>query len=307
MSLPTAKVITDSISPDGIRLTTLQTKHHRFIHSEFMTHRALSRNASSSRAIPVAKMLDWVTEDPAMPIYWGSNKPGMQAGAELTDDDLVIVKHHWLRQRDLAVIHVRRMVELGLHKQIANRLLEPWSWINVVVTATDWANFFALRRHKDAQPEMKALADAMFEAMEESKPRPLLPGDWHLPYVEGPDMSAIDDHIGGVALFGKSEEKWLAAPRDTAIRISVARCARVSYLTHEGKPSTVEEDLALYDRLVGSHPMHASPAEHQAMPDVMYVDEVTTALKWRRPGWHGNLRGWIQYRKTLAGENITRA
>ena len=292
MSLPTAKVITDSISPDGIRLTTLQLRYPRFIHSEFMTHRVFSRNASSSRAIPVAHMIEELKRDPAMPVFWGSNKPGMQAGAELDGEDRQDVVARWLLARDSMIAAAQRMMEFGLHKQLANRILEPWAHINVVVTATEWSNFFALRCHEAGQPEIRVLAATMLDAMADSVPRSLLPGDWHLPYVT--DEERCD------AYHGPSQ----APEMNKLIRISVARCARVSYLTHEGKPSTVEEDLALYDRLVGSHPMHASPAEHQATPDRIMG---TPGAGWNNPHLHGNLHGWIQYRKTLAGENITRA
>lgn len=225
----TAQIIADSISPHGIRLTTMQLRYPRFIHAEFMTHRAFSRNASSSRAIPVEKLIADIQRDTAMPEYWGSNKPGMQAGAELTGDDLEFVKAHWLNARDDAIHYAKKLHSRGAHKQIVNRLLEPFSHINVVVTATDYANFYALRRHADAQPEIKVLADAMFEAQEASVPVELVPGAWHLPYVK---TGADDEGCETI---------------DTLIKLSVARCcARTSYFTHEGKPPNIEDDLRLY-------------------------------------------------------------
>lgn len=276
-----AKIIADSVSEMGIRLTTMQLRYPRFIHAEFMTHRVFSRNASSSRAIPVARMIEDLRRDPAMPVFWGSNKPGMQAGAELSDAELLDAKEVWLLAMGEAIEKAEELMAIGLHKQIANRILEPWAHINVVVTATDWENFYTLRRHKDAQPEIKALADAIWVAQQESEPRSRAPGFWHLPYVRA-DEFEID--------------------LDTQIKMSVARCARVSYLTHEGKPSTLEEDLMLYDRLVGAQPLHASPAEHQATPDD--IGAGYTGEDWQHPEQHGNLRGWRQHRKMLEGEFI---
>lgn len=269
----TAQVICDSTSPAGTRITTLQLRYPKFIHGEFMTHRAFSRNASSSRAIPVKRMIEDIQRDPAMPVFWGSNKPGMQAGEEVFDKETV--RDLWLISRDEAISHVEELVDFGLHKQIANRILEPWCHINVVVTATDWSNFFALRRHKNAQPEMRVLADRIWEAMQVSVPTVVGTGSWHLPYI--------------------TEEDFSLRKGDDLIVMSVARCARVSYMTHEMKKPTFSEDRKLYDRLVNAFPMHASPAEHQATPDDR---EIT-------PSFWGNFHHWRQYRKTLLGESIS--
>lgn len=284
----TAKVIADSIGPAGIRLTTLQLRYPKFIHGEFMTHRVFSRNASSSRAIPVERLIQDVIDDPAMPVYWGSNRPGMQAGEEVKE--LYWVKEEWLNARDGAVQCARELSSLGLHKQIVNRIIEPWCHINVVVTATEWANFFALRRHKDAQPEMKALADTMFDAQQASTPIRLKIGEWHLPYVTETDVEPLADSF--------EPDDW-----KTLVKLSVARCARVSYLTHEGKSPNPEEDLKLYERLIGSTPLHASPAEHQATPDQRnnFGNELGP---WYHQNLWGNFVGWCQYRKTLPDESV---
>ena len=318
----TAQIIADSISPEGIRLTTMQLRYPRFIHAEFMTHRVFSRNASSSRAIPVAKMIEDLRRDPAMPVYWGSNKPGMQAGEEIPETENYngitlrprkMAQSEWLAAMEEAIEAVEALLELNLHKQIANRILEPWAHINVVVTATDWANFFALRAHPDAQPEIKALALEMLNAMAGSQPIHLKPGEWHLPYISAQDWSAARSHL---MTKNPNEEPTYDNLRDTLLPVSVARCARVSYLTHDGRQTSIEEDIALYDRLVGSHPLHASPAEHQATPDTQsHYDRTEVAeggkeylidsgKDWDNPELHGNFRGWIQYRKTLAGENV---
>lgn len=271
----TTIVLADSISPDGIRLTTMQLRYPKFIHGEFMTHRVFSRNASSSRAIPIQRLIQDVVDDPAMPVSWGRNQKGMQAGEELPG-----VEWEWLDACNSAVQKARHLASLGLHKQIVNRIIEPFCHINVVVSATEWANFYALRRHADADPTMQALANAMWDAQQASVPVVLEPGEWHLPYF--PDVHG----------------KACTPPHDDAIKVSVARCARVSYFTHEGKHTDIHEDLALYERLVGSQPLHASPAEHQATPDTI------GATEWLHREQHGNFLGWRQFRKMLPQECV---
>lgn len=311
-----AEIIADSISQQDIRLITYKLRYPRFIHAELMTHRVFSRNASSSRAIPVQRMIEDLRRDPAMPVFWGSNKPGMQAGEELTGDELAFAKAHWQSAMNYAIQHAETLMSFGLHKQIANRILEPWGHINVVVSATDYENFFTLRRHKDAQPEIKYLADLMYEARENSTPRLLLPGQWHLPFITKEDWSAA--RIRAKQNRITRDEPMYDELVKPLIKVSAARCARTSYLTHDGKQTTVEEDLALHDKLVVAQPLHASPAEHQATPDTKQeegscehihftdsCDELDMPCElWNNPHLHGNLRGWIQYRKTLPGEYI---
>ena len=257
-------------------------------------------------------MIQDVLDDPAMPVFWGKNQKGMQAVEELTVSERNAAINAWILARDEAVYAARAMAKSGLHKQIVNRIIEPWCHINVVVTATEWANFFALRRHKDAQPEMRALADAMWAAREASTPALLHLGQWHLPYVstiKEIDLlpSAPKDYpIASGDRY--REDSWF---RNLLIKLSVARCARVSYLTHEGKPPNVVEDLALHDRLLGSIPLHASPAEHQATPDtgtrlLKHPDgHASLRYGWEKPKLHGNFVGWRQRRKMLANENVT--
>lgn len=276
-----ASIILDSISPDGHRLTSMALRYPKMIHGELMTHRVLSRNASSSRAIKTEVLLREVRdpEKRAMPVYYGKNKPGMQATEEMDDKERAKVE---VILEDLAHYTADKVSELnsiGLHKQSANRYLEPFSHINVLVSATEYMNFFGLRLDKAAQPEMRALAEAMWSAYMNSTPQLLAAGMWHLPYLDEEDAAKI----------GLQER----------IMISVARCARVSYKSFEtGKRSTAEEDLLLYQRLVGAQPIHASAAEHQATPDI------EIAGCWQRPELHGNFQGWCQYRKTLEGENL---
>lgn len=300
-----AKIIADSQSPAGVRLTTFQLRYPRMIHSEFMTHRVFSRNASSSRAVPVKRLIEDIRRDPAMPIYWGKNQPGMSAREECTAPVLLnrlnyTAKEAWLEAMESAIDFAEAFNKAGYHKQIVNRLLEPFSHINVVVTATEWDNFYALRRHEDAQPEIKVLADAMWDAQQASTPHLLALGQWHLPYVTEADYDTLNT----------APDETLQTDSDISqvIKLSVARCARVSYLTHDGKAPNVSDDLKLYDRLVGSVPLHASPCEHQATPDrwdVFLFMPGGSFSRWDDPASHGNLRGWKQYRKTLPNESVT--
>jgi len=266
------KMVADSISPNGRRISTMQLTYPRFIHSEFMTHRMFSRNASSSRAIPVSKMLSNVWNDPATPVHWGTNMPGMQAKEELRPFRRLAARVLWkVAGRTMCAV-AWCMSKIGLHKQVANRLLEPWQHIHVVVTATEWGNFFALRCHPDAQPEFQELALLMHRVWSMSVPRKLKYGDWHLPYVT----------------FAERAQHSISE----AIRVSAARCCRVSYMNHDGKKTTLDQDLGLYSKLVTADPPHMSPVEHQATPspeDRFYFNLM---------GWQSN-RWWIEAAATF--------
>jgi len=256
------KIIEDSINPhNDVRLTTMQLKYWRGFHSEFMTHRVFSRNASSSRAIPIKTFLKQVWNNPAMPIHWGANQPGMKARTELTGFKKWFAEFMWkfTGKAVCTFVWIANKVS-NPHKQTFNRLLEPWQYISVIVTATEWDNFFELRNHEDAQPEIKELAEKMYEAMQSSVP---LVREQHLPYV--------------------SEIERIEHSYEVCCKLSAARCARVSYLTHDGKAPDFNRDVKLHDDLVGGRPIHASPTEHQA-----------TAKKADK--FYKNFRGWKQYR-----------
>lgn len=265
----TAKIIAHSKSPEDKEIISLQLHYPKFIHGEFMTHRVFSRNASSSRAIPFDKLVDDIEYNMAMPVYWGSNKPGMQAGEEIVHIDMA--KSNWTSAFGAAKHYAWQLHELGVHKQIVNRLLEPFYNINVLVTSTEWDNFFELRDHPDAQPEIRDLAWKMRAVIKASTSKELDYGEWHLPYIQC------------------AEKGCPTFTQEMLIKMSVARCARVSYLTHEGKDPDYKKDLELYDRLVGSKPIHASPAEHQATP----------CSERLQGDLQGNFKQWVQYRKML--------
>lgn len=287
MQKTSAEIITDSISQQGIRLTTVRVVFPRMILPEFNTHRVFSRNFRSSRAVPVAKLIDEVLEAPYEPYIWLRNRPGMQGGDAMSEAEIERARTRWRNAAREAAYSAMDLAELGVHKQWANRGLEPYLYAHGVVTSTDWDNFFELRDHKDAQPEIQALAKAIKAAFEGSEPQPLEPGQWHLPFVT--------DY----------ERDWLDL--ETQKKISVARCARTSYLTHEGTTPFVHKDLQLYQDLVGARPLHASPAEHQATPDGHYEPDLPGDDGWEAPHLHGNLRGWNQNRKFIERDIFSEA
>jgi hypothetical protein len=265
-----ARILQDSLNPVGDRLTTWELSYPRFVHAELMTHRMFSRNSASSRAIPIEKLIQRVIDDPVLPVWWGKNQPGMQAVGELQGLSLRQAKCHWLIARDQAVLRAQTLKRWGVHKQIVNRLLEPWTWIAVIVSATEYENWFHLRAHKDAQPEIRHLAEMMLPLYRETQPQALKAGEWHLP------------------LSGFSGDEGLTL--EEKIKVSVGRCARVSYLTHLGERD-VQADLDLHDRLKGSG--HWSPFEH-----------VARALDSHQRS--GNFTGFFQYRKSFTAENFLR-
>lgn len=276
--MTSATIVLDSVNSHGSRLTTFVITFHRFILPEFNTHRCFSRNTSSSRAIPTSKLIEEIKNNPAIPVSFNRNQKGMQAGSPLEDQEEA--KKHWLIARDKALEQAEQLIAMGVHKEVTNRLIEPFMWTTMVVSSTNYANFFALRNHKDAQPEIQLLAKKMLEAYNNSTPKLLQPGEWHLPFV---DDACIIDTVNNHSVTDL---------QDTLIKRSVARCARVSYKNHDKTNTTVEQDLDLYDRLVGSRPGHFSPTEHQAMASEYNVSS-------------GNFSGgWEQYRKGLAEEYV---
>lgn len=277
-------VIADSISRGGSRITTIQATYWRGIHAELMTHRAFSRNASSSRAIPVSTVLKQVWSNPAGPLHWGKNQAGMQAKGEISSWRKRLGRMFWGAAAKTACVFAWSMMKLGVHKQVANRLLEPFQYITVIITSTEWQNFFELRCHPDAQPEMQVLANRIRSAMDNSFPVEREVGEWHLPYITEGDWKRAHTYLRKMRTQQDmpSEEDLL----HVLIKCSVARCARVSYLTHDGLTPSISKDLALHDKLVVARPRHASPAEHQAA--AFYIKK-----NFR------NLRGWIPYRAVL--------
>lgn len=258
------RIEADSINASGQRLTTMVVTYARIVHSEMMTHRVFSRNSASSRAIPIEKMIGQVEHHPYVPALFAANQKGMQAGEPLGDQQQMVARTIWCHARLTAISSARALAELGVHKQWANRLLEPFAWITVVISATEWDGFFGLRCHPDAHPDIRRIAEMMRDARQSSSPTLVEYGGWHLPFTTEEERKTV--HI------------------DRLRKLSVGRCARVSYLTHDGKRDH-EADIVLFDRLTQACPAHASPLEHVATP------AAGVGL--------GNFQGWRQLRHVL--------
>lgn len=330
-----AKVIADSINEHGNRITTMVCTFPRMILAEFNTHRMFSRNSASSRAIPFKKMVKMVEEEPFIPIAWQKDHKGMQ-GTEYFESALEIDRRrgHWLRARDKAIDAAIRLSDLGITKQLCNRLLEPFMWHTVIVTATEWENFFALRcpqyeiagthfrSKKDtikqfpicedgaafdwlqcnkgqAEIHMMALAEAMWDAYNESKPKELKPGQWHIPFGDSIDILTLCQAIKINETYPpeqepegyRTEERFNEIIEANKVKIAVARCARISYQTLGDNPKMdLEADIKLHDRLLQAG--HMSPFEHCAQVNEYLGDD-----------WSGNFRGFVQYRKMIPNEN----
>src|SRR5688572_13637864 len=234
------KILLDSATKKGHRLTTYEVVMPRIILSEWNTHRMFTRSSASSRAVPVKKMIDRVMEDPYIPSTWGKNQRGMSSVEEILGEDAVLCRDAWLKARDSAVNSATHLMDLGVHKQLANRLLEPFMWHTVLNSATEYSNFFGLRDDKNAHPDIQIVARAMRELYDSSTPVLKKPGQWHAPYSEG-------------------NEELSSQLRE----ITSGRCARVSYLTHDGEHSPAD-DIRLHNSLLVNR--HMAPLEHAARP-----------------------------------------
>jgi len=273
----TVKVLAHSQHPQtGTILITYELEYSRFIHSELLTHRVFSKNSASSRAIPIARMIEQVKTNPAIPVHWGKNQEGMAARQVLDIDSQNRCAALWLNARDSAVQYVEALSSLGLHKQTANRILEPWFRMKIVLTTTEQSNWFELRDHEDAQPDIQDLAQTMHTAFKASTPKVLKIGEWHLPYVE--------QNSSGNWISDEGKEISL----EDARKISCSCCAQVSYRRND---TSMEKADKVYDRLIGATPKHFSPFEHQATPILLENDSVDK--------WSGNFRNFTQYRKLL--------
>ena len=315
-----AKIIAISVAPNGQMIVTWELEYQRFIHGEFMTHRLFSRNAASSRAIPVATIIKQVNDDPAMPIHWGANQSGMQASNELSPVMQVGAKWAWKMAAKAAVKWAEAMVKLGLHKQATNRILEPFQTMKTVMTATCMDNFFWLRNHPDAQPEIKELARLMWEALQASTPFELKPGEWHVPYVWTGRNAAGEVAYGlDTGRVENGLKVYDELSLENALQISSSCCAQVSYRRLD---DTLEKAQMVYKRLVDSEPVHASPFEHQATPMIdpeyedMLVrrfsedaegafDEGVTHTDRNGKNWSGNFVGWVQHRQLIPNNVCT--
>lgn len=302
-----AKIIAHSKSSvNGKEIVTFELEYPRFIHGELMTHRLFSRNAASSRAIPVAKVIEAVRSAPACPVHWGKNQPGMQAKEQLSGVNKIDVMGEWQLAAMNAADSAQFMADEGAHKQIVNRILEPFQMMKTVLTATEFDNFFWLRKHPDSQPEINLLAEKMWESLKESEPQTLLPGMWHLPYVDTMLLNDEDGNLCQQVYFCRHEGKTMETSLECALAISASCCAQVSYRKLD---DSLEKAKDIFGKLIESKPCHASPTEHQATPmaypeviDSTYVfsagDGVTHA-DMSGNYWSGNFKSWIQHRQLI--------
>lgn len=285
------KVIADSVAPHGSRLITLQITFPRFILAEVNTHRQLSRNSASSRAIPPEKMIERAQNEPFVPETFNRRVKGMGVGEALVNSDQEKARRAWLNARDHAVANALVLLDLDCDKSRINRLLEPFLWHTALITATEWSNFFALRDHPDAQPELQIIARMMRTVMDESDPERLAYGDWHLPYVSDDERVDIDDEVGRDPEYKIGiEERWA--------HVSAGRCFTVSYDRLDEIMS--EDPDTSYGRSKGGAARgHWSPLEHPAVATKPFFGERADSIE----DWHGNFRGWRSLRKFYPEES----
>ena len=275
--MTSAQVIKHSVTEWGQEIVTFELEYPRIVHSEALTHRVVSRNSSSSRAIPVMTMIKSIWNNTAGPVHWGKNQAGMAAKEALTGWRLAAAKGIWGFAAKTNCVFSFLLSKVGAHKQISNRITEPFSFIKIVATATSWDNFFALRNHEAAQPEIQDLARKMQEVYRLSIPKVLKEGEWHLPYVDSQE--------------GMTE--------DQALKLSTSLCAQTSYRKSD---ESNEKAAKIYGLLIDSNPIHFSPCEHQATPfsdqsSIFFTHEDKLGRLWS-----GNFCGWGQYRQKIQNE-----
>jgi thymidylate synthase ThyX len=359
-----AKIVADSINSQGNRITTFVLTYPRIIHAEMMTHRVFSRNAASSRAIPFNKMVKSVEDDPFIPIAWQKDHKGMQGTKYIVDP--IEIKNcikQWLFARDEAVNHSENLhgdyyiydgtdipLQMGVTKQLCNRLLEPYQWYTCLVTTTELENFYKLRcpqyynittgtyfksrkdwikfylenggvntnlsiynteywqsiNYSQAEIHIQALAEAMWDVQNESKPSLLEAGEWHIPFGDKIfSEDKIEDFLRTQDVQWVTAEGHDAELEKIALKIATARAARLSYMTFDGEID-YNKDIQLHDMLLNSK--HMSPFEHCAR--VMTEEEYHLFIRGKTKedesdnpksiyGWCNNFKGFIQYRYLL--------
>ena len=348
-----AEIVGDSLSPQGERLTSLLITFPRIILSEINTHRMLSKNTSSSRAIPFKKMVEAVEENPFIPIAFQKHHSGMQGTEYITNHlELELAKTAWLEAKDEAIFRAKFLYEsAGVTKQLANRLLEPFMWTTMLITGSKegWDNFFELRcpsysiselidgdnrvfkskkdllKELDYEPiypdsdlewlqinkgqaeiHIMDLAEKIYDAMNESTPRQLKPGEWHIPFRDKIDKMGIKPLIKTIDIHSEEFKKHIP----TYVKVSTAMAARTSYtVVGDEKEINYERMVELHDRLIAQNPPHSSPMEHcaRAMSDQEFISYFRGELPKEdkemtysgRHGWCRNFKGFIPYRHII--------
>lgn len=299
-----AKTVAASRSFNGQRILTMELEFPRFLLAQFNTHRMFSRNAASSRAIPTSKLIRLIKDSPAMPIHWGKNQPGMSAKEECNASIGEKSREKmWKFASSIASDIAEDYSEAGYHKQIVNRLVEPFQFIKVIVTATEFDNFFTLRDHEDAQPEIAELAKCMRECYDQSEYMLIGAGEWHTPYV-----NRTRSELGELRYSVTTEDGETFIDEDTALKVSASCCAQVSYRNLD---QSVEKATMIFDKLVSSFPGHWSPFESVATPmeipnfycdgffDQSNYEGITHINHETGEAWSSNFNGFIQLRKLL--------
>lgn len=296
-----AKVIQDSKHRDtGTRLTTFEVVVNRYVLSEVNTHKMVSKNSASSRAVPIKSNIEYILNDTAYPISWGKNQAGMVADEDVSDEIATKAKEIWTNARDSAIKYAQELSDLGIHKQLANRLIENFSYQKIVMSGTEWDNFFWLRLHKDAQPEIRELARVMLEAYNESIPEVLDIGEWHVPYV-----TRIRGSDGILRYYDINSDELII---EDAIQISASCCAQTSYRKSD---ETLDKATIVFDRLNLSREeddvrKHSSPVEHIGTP-IDYtnnsLESPITHMDSNGQAWSANFKDFIQYRHMIPNES----
>jgi hypothetical protein len=295
----------------GKEILTMEWVYPRLVLAEINTHKMLVKNSASSRAIPIAKVIEQVRNNPAMPSQWGKNQPGMSAREELTGLDLKAVQEYWVSAANYAAASAEAMDMCSAHKQVANRILEPFQWMKTVITGTEWDNFWYLRNHPDADPTLHALAKVAYADYKKSIPQTLQPGQWHTPYVYSGRHIETGEYVYYIhGDESKGEPYQIFLTLEEALKVSSSCCAQTSFRTSD---DTLDKAIRLYDRLVESKPVHASPFEHQATPMQPVSWKTNTNLAawpqtWQegithvdRKGkfWSAGFCGFVQHRQLI--------
>lgn len=276
-----AQILQHSINGAGVPITSWLLQYNKSVHAELMTHRVFSRNAMSSRAVPTRTSIALIKENPALPVKWGSHKPGMQSGDELEGDALVMAKSIDSTLRDLALHFAETADNIGLHKSIVNRWLDPWAHIQTVVTMTHPENWFALRAHPAAEPIIQVLAYRMLNEYVHTTPNQLAPGEWHIPF-----MDATTRHLS----------------IENQLRIATARCCWVSYGKPNKEITDLEDAYKRHDECIRAP--HWSPLEHCAQALCPGNNFKFETYPWSNFDINGAKSYWGQYRKLYANENV---
>lgn len=303
---PTARVIAKSINEYGDVVTTFFVKGHRFILPEQNTHRKDSRSVLSSRGVPVITLSTDILNDIAYPVYYGAHQKGMIAGDEIDalvmhpiTGEMLCPDEAWAAAAQSGVNWAKAFADAGYHKQLANRHQEAYGYFRATITATSRDNYYGLRRHGDAQPEIHALADAMWDAeVAHGEVTVLSAGEWHTPWIEAEDR---EEALKTAQALG--DESYA---QDILCLVSAARCARSSYRTFDGIRSSLQADMRLCLDLIASDPIHSSPFEHVCTPDkklegalILTTGEVRPWTGWEHPEDHRNFDGFRQLRAFL--------